>query len=389
MKYERITFLDGLKGFACLGVFTHHFFLSFFPASYFGADAPSMTASGFDTWLSTEPYAFFVNGNFWVCLFLLISAFLLSGKIFALRESPSDQSFDRLSRMILKRYLRLMIPATLIGILNYFLVILLNITNLNYMQEVNALSFPKLLYHAVIHMWIQVDSSVQGPFWMLHYLVFGSYLAILIALATPIKSRWTPCIHLFLAVVMGICSRYYAGIVLGVMICYEYRYGKFLPYLIRETSQHAKLLRFATGSILLLTGLFLGAYPSYVKPVNIYRIFNAYAFRDPDAYEMIHCIGAACLLLSFFLLKGLASLFSTKPFLFIGKISFSIYLIHGMLLKYLGYFTMHRLTEQIGNYSLAGSLTYLLLLIPLLLLSLICFHTIERIGTVICKKLSL
>ena len=415
MKKERITFLDGLKGFACLGVFTHHFFLSFFPASYFGTEAAVMTASGFDASLSVEPYSFFVNGNFWVCLFLVVSAFLVSNKIFQLRisyevlqGSASDSVshereqqcgqmpiFDTLSATLLKRYLRLMIPAALIGIFSYFLTDLLTFTGLNYLGKVNVLSFPSFLYHAVVHMWIFVDSSVQGPFWMLHYLLFGSYLAILIALATPLKNRWTPLIHLFLTVVLGILNHYYVGIVLGVMICYLYHYGISL----QKTSDRGclakimslltqnNILRSAVGILLLLTGLFLGAYPSYVKPDNIYRIFNAYAFRDPDAYELIHSIAAACLLASFFLLKGLADFFSTKPFLFLGKLSFSIFLIHSILLEHLGYFIMHKTNALIGNYSFAGILTYLILFCLLIPLSFACYGTIERFGNWVCGKL--
>ncbi len=388
MKKERITFLDGLKGFACLGVFTHHFFLSFFPASYFGTEAAVMTASGFDAALSVEPYSFFVNGNFWVCLFLVVSAFLVSNKIFQLRTSYEAFQcgqmpiFDTLSTTLLKRYLRLMIPAALIGIFSYFLTDLLTLTGLNYLGKVNAHSFPSFLYHAVVHMWIFVDSSVQGPFWMLHYLLFGSYLAILITLATPLKNRLALPIHLFLTVALGILNHYYAGIVLGVTICYLYHYGSSL----RKLTQN-KILRGTVGTFLLLSGLFLGAYPSYVKPDNIYRIFNAYAFRDPDAYELIHSLAAACLLASFFLLKGLADLFSTKPFLFLGKLSFSIFLVHSILLEHLGYFIMHKTNDLIGNYSLAGILTYLILFCLLIPLSFACYSTIERFGNWVCGKL--
>lgn len=382
MKKDRILFLDGLKGFACLGVFTHHFFLTFFPASYFGEDAAVMTASGFDARLASAPYAFFVNGNFWVCLFILISSFLISSKVFRLKEESGAQAFPALSKLLLKRYVRLLMPVLTIGVFNYVLVVLLTFTNLNYMDVVNRLSFRELLYHAVIYMWITPDSAVQGPFWMLHYLLFGSYLAVLITLATPKASRWTPLIHLFLAVSMGVYNRYYAAAVFGVMICYEYSYGKLLSFLRRSAA-----LRVISGGVLMFTGLFLGSYPSYGLPDNIYSIFRFYAVRDQDAGILIHCIGAACLLLSFFLLHEAARIFSTAPFLFVGKISFSIYLTHTMLLTYLGYFVMHRLNEQTGNYSLSGGIAYLFLTVLLFLLSLLCLHTVEKFGNWACERL--
>lgn len=415
MTRKRITFFDGLKGFACFGVFTHHFLLSFFPASYYGAEADVRTASGSDAALSAAPYSFFVNGNFWVCLFLMISAFLASHKIFQLKAAyeaypectpdavSSDHAapgsrmpvFDTLSATLLKRYLRLMIPAALIGILSYFLTDLLTLTGMNYIGKVNARSFPSFLYHAVVHMWIFVDSSVQGPFWMLHYLLFGSYLAILVALATPRKNRLALPIHLFLAAALGILDRYYACIVLGVTICYLYHHtvsrqkasdAGFLNKALRLLAEN-KMVRGTAGILLLLTGLFLGAYPSYVRPENIYRIFSAYASRDPYAYELIHSVAAACLLASFFLLKKLAGLFSTKPFLFLGKLSFSIFLVHNMLLEYLGYFIMHKANDLTGSYSLAGLLSYLILSCLLILFSLACHVTVERFGDRVCRRL--
>lgn len=382
MKKDRILFLDGLKGFACLGVFTHHFFLTFFPASYFGEDAAIQTASGFDARLASAPYAFFINGNFWVCLFITISAFLISGKVFQIREEGTDQAFPALSKLLLKRYVRLMMPVMAIGIFVYVLNDLLTLVNLNYMNIVNQLSFKSLLYHAVIYQWLAPDSMVQGPFWMLHYLLFGSYLAALIALATPKDARWTPFIHLFLAVAMGIYNHYYAAAIFGVMICYEYFYGKLLSIL-----QCKPVLRVISGVVLMLAGLFLGAYPSYGLPDNIYSICRFYAVRDQDAYILIHSIGAACLLFSFFLLYAVEKVFSSAPFLFVGRISFSIYMVHSMLLIYVGYFVMHRMSESIGNYSLAGGITYLFLTILLLLLSQICFHTVERFGDWVCKRL--
>ena len=36
MKNERLTWIDGLRGLACILIFTHHFLVSFFPSSYNG-----------------------------------------------------------------------------------------------------------------------------------------------------------------------------------------------------------------------------------------------------------------------------------------------------------------------------------------------------------------
>ena len=46
---KRISYIDGLRGIACILVFVNHFLMAFYPASYFGADAPSHFANGLDS----------------------------------------------------------------------------------------------------------------------------------------------------------------------------------------------------------------------------------------------------------------------------------------------------------------------------------------------------
>ena len=71
----RIAWLDGQKGIACLCVFIHHFLLAFYPEVHFGQAVPSMLKVKN---LADSPFMFWANGNFCVCLFLLISGFLVS-----------------------------------------------------------------------------------------------------------------------------------------------------------------------------------------------------------------------------------------------------------------------------------------------------------------------
>ena len=71
----RIAWLDSLKGIACLCVFIHHFLLAFYPEVHFGHAVSSMLKVKN---LAESPFMFWANGNFCVCLFLLISGFLVS-----------------------------------------------------------------------------------------------------------------------------------------------------------------------------------------------------------------------------------------------------------------------------------------------------------------------
>lgn len=109
---RRITWIDGLKGIACLLIFTHHFSLEYFNGAYFGEAMESRLPFRLDIRLSYEPYGILTNGNFWVCVFVTLAAFLTAAGV--LRQCAASQRGDwqeKLSGMIIKRYVRLAVPC--------------------------------------------------------------------------------------------------------------------------------------------------------------------------------------------------------------------------------------------------------------------------------------
>ncbi len=83
---KRIVWLDGVKGLACVGVFLHHFTLAFVPAVYFGDSNIAKTGNALDVKLAQSPFGFFLNGNYMVALFCLISALVLSLKVMDMKD---------------------------------------------------------------------------------------------------------------------------------------------------------------------------------------------------------------------------------------------------------------------------------------------------------------
>ena len=65
MKQERIDWMDGLKGLACIIIVIHHFILGYYPAAYLGAGGYSHCVSGADIRFAQSPLAFFTIGDFW------------------------------------------------------------------------------------------------------------------------------------------------------------------------------------------------------------------------------------------------------------------------------------------------------------------------------------
>lgn len=197
-KNERITWIDGLKGIACLLIFTHHFSLEYFNGAYFGDVMESRLPFGLDIQLSYQPYGILTNGNFWVCVFVTLAAFLTA---FSVLRHCSGNWQEKLSGMIIKRYVRLMVPCAFAGILYWLLRQFLAVRFACYQGLENILSFGRMLWHTFVKMWLVPDQEALGPYWMLYIIFWGTFIAIILTLATrysknepcPSSLPWPPC----------------------------------------------------------------------------------------------------------------------------------------------------------------------------------------------------
>ena len=99
---KRITWIDGLKGIACLLIFSHHFSLEYFNGAYFGEVMESKLPFRLDIRLSYEPYGILTNGNFWVCVFVTLAAFLTAVSVLRCFAAPPRKDWqEKLSSMII------------------------------------------------------------------------------------------------------------------------------------------------------------------------------------------------------------------------------------------------------------------------------------------------
>ena len=109
MKNERLTWIDGLRGLACILIFTHHFLVSFFPSSYNGDPNTSRMIYGLDVKWANSPLSFIICGNFRVSVFCLVSGLVLGYQIYRAKTT------NEVSSMVLKRYPRLCFPLAVVS----------------------------------------------------------------------------------------------------------------------------------------------------------------------------------------------------------------------------------------------------------------------------------
>ena len=296
MKQERLLYLDGLKGIAAIWVFLHHFYL--------------MTYTAMPTdWHIIEDIPFvniFFNGNFAVHLFLMISSFLMTMII------RKNNNIISLQRTIVKRYFRLAVPISIIIILTCLLyycnimtvheysVLTGNSKISNFFYELSPRDFVfSILFSPLGH------NKVIGPCWMLKYIFIGTFLIAIINIAIHNLERKKRIFVYFLVLLLSyFISWNYVSIVMG-MILYDIGAGGGKKYL----NKWAKFL-------LLLTAFSLPVLsPSLFKYIVWINIFSA-----------------CCLFVAVYNSAILKKVLSTKGFLFLGKVSLGIYLIHWPIL---------------------------------------------------------
>jgi len=139
----------------------------------------------------------------------------------------------------------------------------------------------------------------------------------------------------FLAFFGTLKKRYMAYIICGLLLIRGYYWAFLLGVILSDVYVNKpeifqtlkKYSAGLAGPILLLIGLFLGAYP-LGKNID----GTVYKFLGNDNGVFWHVLGAFLVTASAFAWKGLSNCLSKTWLMFIAKISFSIYLLHALVL---------------------------------------------------------
>lgn len=111
---SKIGYLEGLRGIASLIVVFHHYMCAFYPAMVFGAGA-AFHIGPIEARFAASPLNVLYNGGFAVCIFFVLSGYVLTNRYFRIRQR------DLVTSSAVRRYVRLMIPTLFTVIVAYLL----------------------------------------------------------------------------------------------------------------------------------------------------------------------------------------------------------------------------------------------------------------------------
>jgi peptidoglycan/LPS O-acetylase OafA/YrhL len=351
--------LDGLRGLAALVVVLLHYVSAFAP--FLLGYGITQRHTSFDHILSTTPLQLPLAGNFAVCIFFVLSGFVLSLGFFKHKTSSV------LASSASRRYFRLMIPVLGSVLLAYALLALGAMHN--HQAAVPSESgwlytfwgFPASLAHAVYQglyatfftTFYSFNISYNPILWTMHFELFGSFLVfMMLALFGKLANRW-----FFYAIFsVALLNTYYVAFIAGLAIA-----DVFLNYPSVKDAINEKVLWF-----LLPFALILGTWSTDGIYPTVYSHIHAPFFSGGELEVFAHILGAVVVVLCVLRLNAVSRLFERKVMQYLGKISFSLYLTHFLVMGSLACFLFSSLLPHVGY-----KLTLILVFIPSMIVTFV------------------
>lgn len=365
-----IAALDGLRGLACLFVFNEHYVICY-------------QSRETQTWIMRVPFIRLLwYGKAAVFLFFVISGYVLSYKPLKLIRSKSYLEFQKsISSSFLRRGMRLYLPCLIVSF------IVCGLTYLGFFDESARIydeyrNFvflkepppPRLdlygqiwgyfgnmdfIFSATIP--FDRDTDVHSYFmyddhqWTIPK-EFRSSLAVFAVLVTTSRMRSLPRMAIIIALAWYAIYTYrlYTSLFFAGMICAEldqirqaYYSGldKLLPDFHSEKYKRGwrailhppDVVPKIFWTALFTLGVFMISSPQEIQQTPNYlpTLFASWGFQDIDNSILI--IGAIFTVWSVATCPSLAPLFNNPFVCYLGKISYALYLVHGTVIKSIGY----------------------------------------------------
>ncbi|WP_051532289.1 acyltransferase family protein [Brackiella oedipodis] len=318
----KITYLEGLRGLCCLIVVFEHMITDFKPDLRF-TDIETFWGSvrRFVAW---SPLNIIYNGFVPVCIFFILSGFVLS------RKFIKSQNYNDLFVASIKRYPRLILPV--LGSMIFTFLVFKGL-DVFYGTEFELKLF-KAIKQGVYFAPFEHKPVANIVLWSISYEMYGSFLVFaLLAFFGKQKHRF-----IFYSIVLlffylrkdGELSHFYGlyglfifGLILSDI--YIHRHGFTMSPIWR-------FIWFALGMFLVSTPMVRTEGESVYQ--GIYSYLQLFHFNPHEPQWAFIVLPGAMLVFASILGSTLAQRFFDLRFLqFLGRISFSLYLLHFVIVK--------------------------------------------------------
>lgn len=312
---NKVHSAESLRGLACLAVVFSHFFGTFFPQlhNFYGSNLPKFE---FIELIYNSPFAFFYSGTGAVFVF-----FVLSGYVLTLSFLKSKDSKRKLKESLIKRYPRLAIPAIfsclLMWVVLHFSVDLENVSE--WFRSVGAKT-PNLLeaiYSGAIGSFIFGEAKYNPVLWTMQIELLGSLIVYLICFFQKNNIIKYALVVISILASMSLSFMAFLGILSFIL-------GHFLYFFSRRIPEFICIFLFVVGLY------FCGAHNESTS----YTVFSK--ILGERTYNILNFFGGGLIVFASIKSNIIDNFFNKNILLSLGKLSFSIYLVHIPIMYILG-----------------------------------------------------
>ncbi len=339
MSNSKLIYLDGLRGIASLIVVFHHLILTYFWGMYSGSI--NQIKFPFEYLYASTPLNLFYAGNFAVCIFFILSGYVLAHKFFI------EYDLSKLASSVFRRYFRLAIPV----ILTVFIIYIIERLGLfhndsmsdfvgsgNWIRDAvyNSADIKELFKEITSQsIFLSESRKYLNVLWTLSYEFKGSMLVFLIVfLRKYVKIKK----FFYIGLILLTFQTYYLGFVLGVCFLeleFSKQLEKYKP-------------NYVVQVLLLCIVIYFGSVASKEFPLYAWW-YNLTESLIVDPWVFAHYIAATALMYLVIVNNVMQKVLSLKPMRFLGRISFGLYLIHLVVISSFSlWFTSYLNDQGIG-----------------------------------------
>jgi len=373
----RIEYIDGLRGVAAIMVCFGHFIGAFAPElTNANPAAPFFQQHPVMKYFVFSPCNIVYNASLAVFIFFVLSGYVLSYPYFL----TGDKKIILPS--MCKRYFRLTIPVFFSCLIAYFCMTL----NLFFNHEASVLvqsdflaskyNFAPDLYNMVKFALFDVYFNYNGkvsynhPLWIMPIELFGSFFCLfLLLLFGSSRIRYGIYFLLLLLSPYNGWLFFLSPFVLGMMLCDITTRGHKKRMLLNN-----KIVLF----IFLASGIFLASFKSdkifAYKALGNNLITDLYGSLSTFFYLNVSAFLIICVISHSQFLK---TFFSHRILLFLGRISFMIYLLHFIVLCSLSSFLYCIFSSLGASQLICFTVTSAISIPVIILLSYVCHRFVE------------
>jgi peptidoglycan/LPS O-acetylase OafA/YrhL len=380
---KKILYFEGLRGIATLIVVFNHYMLSFYPAVYSKSALEIHTSNGLEKIIYNSPLSIFFNGNFAVYVFLILSGIVLSINYF-----EKNKSTDSLTSIAIKRYFRLLPPIIFCN----FLILLVLLFHLNFNYEASLITHSTWWLKAfwqfqpnivdVVNQtflgmfFIDIPQTYNPVLWVIPLFFLGTLLVTgTLALFGKTPKRYI--IYIFLIFIL--IRTYFYPFIIGISLCDFFLKSKKMDFL------KNKIILF----FMFVIGLYFGSYPIMLSQEQLAN--TIYMFLPKihliDDFSFYHVLGASLLILSLILSTTFQRILSNRLFVFLGKISYSFYVFHIIIIGTLSCYLFLQFYQG-HSYNKAFVQMFLITFPLIIVCSYLIHRFIERKGSILANKVS-